>query len=46
VEEAAAADAVIVLVDHDAFDLPAIIADAPYVLDTRRAVEGPHVECL
>ena len=45
-EEAAAADAVIVLVDHGAFDLPAIVRHARYVLDCRRAVSGPQVECL
>jgi nucleotide sugar dehydrogenase len=45
-EEAAAADAVIVLVDHDAFDLAAIVRHARYVLDCRHAVSGPHVECL
>jgi UDP-N-acetyl-D-glucosamine dehydrogenase len=45
-EEAAAADAVVVLVDHGAFDLPAIVRHARYVLDCRRAVSGPQVECL
>ncbi len=45
-DEAAAADAVIVLVDHDGFDLDAIVAHAGYVLDCRRVVAGPHVETL
>lgn len=46
-EEAAAADAVVVLVDHDAFDLAAIAAAAPYVFDTRRCLPaGPNVEHL
>ena len=45
-EEAAAADLVVVLVDHDAFDLEALVAASPHVLDTRRCVSGPHVEAL
>jgi UDP-N-acetyl-D-glucosamine dehydrogenase len=45
-EEAAAADAVVVLVDHDDFDLPALAAAAPFVLDCRHVVEGPNVEHL
>lgn len=46
-EEAAAADAVVVLVDHDAFDLPAIAAAAAYVFDTRRCLPAaPNVEHL
>jgi UDP-N-acetyl-D-glucosamine dehydrogenase len=46
VEEAAAADAVLVLVDHEAFDLAALVAAAPYVLDTKRCVAGSNVELL
>ncbi|HUP75139.1 MAG TPA: nucleotide sugar dehydrogenase [Acidimicrobiales bacterium] len=46
VEEAKSADAVVVLVDHDAFDLDTIVAAAPYVLDTRHCVAGPNVEYL
>ena len=46
VEEAASADAVVVLVDHDVFDLESIVAAAPYVLDTRHCVTGPNVEYL
>jgi UDP-N-acetyl-D-glucosamine dehydrogenase len=46
VEEARLADGVLLLTAHDAFDLPAIAAAAPYVLDTRRCVNGPTVEHL
>ena len=46
VDEAAAADAVVVLVDHDDFDLPALVAVAPFVLDCRHVVAGPNVEHL
>jgi UDP-N-acetyl-D-glucosamine dehydrogenase len=45
-EEAAAADAVVLVTDHDRFDLDAIVAAAPYVLDTCNRVAGPHVERL
>jgi len=46
-EEAAAADAVVLLTDHDAFDLAAIGNAAPYILDTRHRVPaGPGVEYL
>jgi nucleotide sugar dehydrogenase len=44
--EAEAADAVVLLVDHDAFDLESLARVAPYVLDTRRAVAGDNVEHL
>ncbi|MEO5837389.1 MAG: nucleotide sugar dehydrogenase, partial [Acidimicrobiales bacterium] len=44
--EVSSSDAVVVLVDHDAFDLDAIVAAAPYVLDTRHCVSGPNVEYL
>ncbi len=43
---AASCAAVVVLVDHDAFDLAALTAGAPYVLDTRHCVEGDTVEYL
>jgi UDP-N-acetyl-D-glucosamine dehydrogenase len=43
---AASCAAVIVLVDHDAFDLASLTAGAPYVLDTRHCVEGATVEYL
>jgi UDP-N-acetyl-D-glucosamine dehydrogenase len=46
VEEARACDVMLVLVDHDAFDLPALVASAPYVFDTKRCVSGEHVEHL
>ena len=46
VDEAAAADAVVLLVDHDDFDLPALVAAAPFVLDCRHVVAGPNVEHL
>ena len=46
VEEAAAADAVIVVVDHDDFDLPTLVTAARYVFDTKHCVEGPNVEHL
>jgi len=42
----AAADAVVVLTDHDAFDREVVAANARYVLDTRHFVDGPHVEHL
>jgi UDP-N-acetyl-D-glucosamine dehydrogenase len=45
-EEAAAADAVVLVTDHDGFDLDAIVASAPYVLDTCNRVAGPLVERL
>ncbi len=45
-EEIASADAVVLLTDHDAFDLDAITTHARYVLDTRHTLEGDHVEHL
>ena len=46
-EELSAADAVILLTDHDAFDLAAVRTHARYVLDTRRRLEpGDGVEFL
>jgi UDP-N-acetyl-D-glucosamine dehydrogenase len=44
--EVAAADAVLLLTDHDVFDLDAIASNARYLLDTRRRTTGPHVEYL
>ena len=38
--------AVVLLVDHDGFDLDAIAERAPYLLDTRHRVSGPGVEYL
>jgi UDP-N-acetyl-D-glucosamine dehydrogenase len=44
-EECRDADAVVLLVDHDAFDLDAILPGASYVLDTRnKARPGKNVE--
>ncbi|MBA3280635.1 MAG: nucleotide sugar dehydrogenase, partial [Acidimicrobiia bacterium] len=45
-EEVRKADAVLLLVDHDRFDLELVAAEARYVLDTRRCLEGPTVEHL
>ncbi len=46
-DEVSSADLVVVLVDHDRFDLPALLAGAPHVLDTRRCVPaGPGIEHL
>jgi UDP-N-acetyl-D-glucosamine dehydrogenase len=45
-EQLAAADAVVLLADHDVFDLDLVVAHAPYVLDTRHRLTGPHVESL
>jgi UDP-N-acetyl-D-glucosamine dehydrogenase len=40
----AAADAVVVLTDHDAFDFDAVLAHSRYVLDTRHRIAGERVE--
>nr|WP_211216428.1 nucleotide sugar dehydrogenase [Actinoplanes globisporus] len=45
-EQIAAADAVLLLADHDAFDLDLVVRHASYVLDTRRRLTGPTVESL
>jgi UDP-N-acetyl-D-glucosamine dehydrogenase len=45
-EEFAAADAVVLLTDHDAFDLEALNSHARYVLDTRYRLHGAGVEQL
>jgi UDP-N-acetyl-D-glucosamine dehydrogenase len=45
-EELAQADAVVLLVDHDAFDLEAIVSCARYTLDTRHRLAGDRVEHL
>jgi len=46
-EELAAADAVVLLTDHDAFDLDAVRTHARFVLDTRRRLApAEHVEFL
>ncbi|MHB1549277.1 MAG: nucleotide sugar dehydrogenase [Acidimicrobiales bacterium] len=46
VREAAAADAVVLLTDHAAFDIPALAAASGYFLDTRHRATGPAVETL
>jgi UDP-N-acetyl-D-glucosamine dehydrogenase len=45
-EELTAADAVVVLTDHDVFDFDLVSTHGQYVLDTRHRVEGPSVEQL
>jgi UDP-N-acetyl-D-glucosamine dehydrogenase len=45
-EVAGTCTAVVLLVDHDNFDLDAIASAAPYLLDTRHRVSGPGVEHL
>ncbi|MET8153627.1 nucleotide sugar dehydrogenase [Actinoplanes sp. NPDC049668] len=45
-EQVAAADAVVLLADHDAFDLDLVVRHARYVLDTRNRLTGPTVETL
>jgi UDP-N-acetyl-D-glucosamine dehydrogenase len=44
--EVAAADAVVIVTDHDAFDYDLVTAHARYVLDTRNRIDGPNVERL
>ncbi|HRW37454.1 MAG TPA: nucleotide sugar dehydrogenase [Aquihabitans sp.] len=46
VDELRRADAVVILVDHDEFDLDVVASEATYVLDTRRCASGPSVEHL
>lgn len=46
VEEVAAADAVVILTDHDCFDYPMVRANAQLVFDTRRRLTGPNVEVI
>ncbi|MEW2302141.1 nucleotide sugar dehydrogenase [Streptomyces sp. NPDC006655] len=45
-EEIAAADAVVLLMDHARFDLAMIEKNAPYVFDCRHRLSGPNVETL
>lgn len=45
-EEVAAADAVVLLTDHDEFDVDMVQANARYVLDTRRRLAGANVEVI
>jgi UDP-N-acetyl-D-glucosamine dehydrogenase len=44
--ELAAAAAVVLLVDHDGFDLDLVQQTATYILDTRHCLTGPNVEHL
>ncbi len=46
ISELRAADAVVIVTDHDAFDFELVRAHAPYVLDTRNRLDGPTVERL
>jgi UDP-N-acetyl-D-glucosamine dehydrogenase len=46
VEEVTAADAVIVLADHDGFDFDLVTRHARYILDTRHRLTGATVEAL
>ncbi|MFE1233003.1 nucleotide sugar dehydrogenase [Streptomyces sp. NPDC059442] len=45
-EELEAADAVVLLTDHDAFDYALVEQHAPFVLDCRRRLSGPRIEVL
>jgi UDP-N-acetyl-D-glucosamine dehydrogenase len=45
-EELSGADAVVLLTDHDAFDLDAVVRHARVVLDTRHRLSGPNAEYL
>jgi UDP-N-acetyl-D-glucosamine dehydrogenase len=45
-EEISGADAVVMLTDHDAFDLASIAEHATYVLDCRHVLSGGNVETL
>ena len=39
-EAAAAADCVVIVTDHTAFDYPALVSRAPLIVDTRNALKG------
>lgn len=45
-DEIAAADAVVLLTDHEDSDLDLVAAHSSYILDTRRRIAGPQVEYL
>jgi UDP-N-acetyl-D-glucosamine dehydrogenase len=45
-EDLAAADAVVVLTDHDAFDWDLVLTHSRYILDTRHRLVGGQVEYL
>ena len=44
--EVEAADAVVIVTDHDAFDYDLIGGHARFVLDTRNRLDGPTIERL
>jgi UDP-N-acetyl-D-mannosaminuronate dehydrogenase len=41
-----AADAVVIVTDHDGFDYELVGEHAQFVLDTRNRITGPNVELL
>jgi UDP-N-acetyl-D-glucosamine dehydrogenase len=45
-EQVAAADAVVLLADHDSFDYDMILAHAQFIFDTRHRLSGPNVEVI
>jgi UDP-N-acetyl-D-glucosamine dehydrogenase len=45
-DELSAADAVVLLTDHDAFDFDGIVKHARYFFDCRHRLTGPNVETL
>jgi UDP-N-acetyl-D-glucosamine dehydrogenase len=45
-EELGAADAVVLITDHDAFDYGLVSRHARFILDTRNRLDGPSVERL
>ena len=45
-DELEAADAVVLLTDHDQFDFEAVVRHARYALDTRHRLRGPRIEHL
>jgi UDP-N-acetyl-D-glucosamine dehydrogenase len=45
-EELSAADAVVVLTDHDVFDWDLVRQHARFIFDTRHRLTGTHVEQL
>ncbi len=45
-EEISAADATVIITDHDAFDYELVRANAAYVFDARNRLHGPTVERL
>jgi UDP-N-acetyl-D-glucosamine dehydrogenase len=45
-DEVRAADAVVLITDHDGFDYELISEHARFILDTRNRLDGPAVERL